>query len=113
MENKKILIQEFHEFTFPNIITRDLKLPADINKIITVTDSRRVGKTFYFYQLIKAFKDKVPFTQILYVNFENERILPLSSKDLNELLEAYFEIYPENKDKENYFFFDEIQNIKG
>lgn len=117
MENKKeifkTLIKEFHESIFPMVIVRDLKVPYETNKIITITGSRRVGKTFYFYQLINEFKKKVTFSQILYVNFEDDRILPLSFKELNGLLEAYFEFYPENKDKEIYLFFDEIQNVKG
>lgn len=116
MENKKeifkVLIKEFHEFTLPKIIPRDLEIPYRTNKILTITGSRRVGKTFYFYQLISEFKKMVPFNQILYVNFEDDRILPLSSFELNELIEAYFELYPENKNKEIYLFFDEIQNIK-
>lgn len=116
MENKKeifkVLIKEFHESTLPQVIVRDLKLPQETNKIVTITGSRRVGKTFYFYQLINELKKKVPFDQILYVNFEDDRILPLSFKELNGLLEAYFELYPENKDKELFFFFDEIQNVK-
>lgn len=116
MENKKeifkILIKEFHELDLPPVIVRDLKIPRETNKIITITGSRRIGKTFYFYQLINEFKKKVPFDRILYVNFEDDRILPLSFKELNGLLEAYFELYPENKDKEIYLFFDEIQNVK-
>lgn len=117
MENKKetfkILIKEFHESTLPTAIVRDLKVPQKTNKIITITGARRVGKTFYFYQLISEFKKKIVLSQILYVNFEDDRILPLSFKELNGLLEAYFELYPENKDKEIYLFLDEIQNVKG
>ena len=115
MESKKgtfkILIKEFHEFNFPKVIKRELKIPKNTNKIITITGPRRVGKTFYFYQLINKLKENVAFDRILYINFEDDRILPLSHHDLQELLEAYFELYPENKNKEIYLFFDEIQNI--
>ena len=118
MENKKeifkILIKEFYEFNFPKIIKRDLMLPdKKMDKIITVSGPRRAGKTFYFYQIINRLKEKIPFSQILYINFEDDRLFPLSIKDLNELLEAYFELFPENKNKEVYLFFDEIQGIEG
>lgn len=117
MESKKeifkILIKEFHEFRLPEIIIRDLKVPCQTNKVITITGSRRVGKTFYFYQLINELKISIPLEQILYLSFEDDRILPLSFKELDDLLEAYFELYPENKSKVTYLFFDEIQNVNG
>jgi len=117
MENKKeifkILIKEFHESQLPMVLNRDLQIPVKSNKIITIAGPRRAGKTFYFYQLITKLKDKVPFDRILYINFEDDRILPLSSKDLNAFIEAYFELYPQNKDKNVFLFLDEIQNIAG
>lgn len=50
---------------------------------------------------------------MLYINFEDERILPFSVKEFDLILEAYFELYPENKGKKIYAFFDEIQNVNG
>lgn len=115
MNNKKeifkFLIKEFHELELPRVIERDLRLPRETNKIISVVGPRRVGKTFYFYQLIKNLRAKMSLHRILYINFEDDRILPLTFKDLDNLLEAYFELYPENKNKKIYCFFDEIQNI--
>jgi hypothetical protein len=115
MENKKevfkLLIKEFHEFEIPEIKERDLKL-LETNKIITISGPRRVGKTYYFYQLIQNIKKKIPIERIVYINFEDDRLFPLKLEDLNTLIEVYFELYPENKNKEIYLFFDEIQNIK-
>ena len=109
----KYLIKEFHEFEFPEIITRELVIPQT-NKIISLVGSRRVGKTFYFYQLINNLLDKgVSKECILYVNFEDDRLLPLKTEELNDLLEAYYELYPDLKNKKKYFFFDEIQNVKN
>lgn len=108
----KFLIKEFQENEFPEIVGRELRIPLT-NKIITLIGSRRAGKTFYFYQLMKELVEKnVPKDRIVYVNFEDDRILPLKVADLNDLLEAYFELFPNNKGKETYFFFDEIQTIK-
>jgi uncharacterized protein len=110
----KFLIKEFHETPFIDVLERDLELPAT-KKIISLIGSRRAGKTFYFYQLMKALVEanKKPKDRVIYINFEDERILPLEVTDLNDLLEAYYELYPSNKGKEIYFFFDEIQNIKN
>jgi len=49
----------------------------------------------------------------LYINFEDDRLLPLETTDLNDLMEAYYELYPDTKEEQKYFFFDEIQNIPG
>jgi len=111
-ETFKLLIKEFHKKKFPKIINRDLKIPAT-KKITTLIGSRQIGKTTYFYQLIIELKKTTSIEQILYVNFEDDRIFPLELKDLNDLIEAYFELYPENKEKQKHFFFDEIQNVPG
>lgn len=113
-ENFKILIKEFHNEPFPYALSRDLEVPLFPKKIISIYGPRRTGKTFYLYTLMKKLIDKnIPKDKILYLNFEDDRILPLNLQDLNLLLEAYFELYPENKTKELFFFFDEIQNIKN
>lgn len=117
-ENKKeifkILIQEFQELSFPEVIKRDLEVPLNIKKIITVFGPRRSGKTFYLHGLIKKLLEKkISKDRILYLSFEDDRILPLDFSSLNDLMEAYFELYPENKKKEIFLFFDEIQNIEN
>jgi len=110
----KFLIREFQEAKLPEVIARDLNVPLNNKKIITVFGPRRSGKSFYFFGTIRKLLQKgIAGDRIVYISFEDDRILPLSFKDLNELLEAYFELYPENKKKEVYFFFDEIQNIEN
>ncbi|MHA1730207.1 MAG: ATP-binding protein [Promethearchaeota archaeon] len=107
----KYLIKEFHEFQFPEILSRDLVTPQT-NMITTLVGARRVGKTYYYFQLIQNLINReIPVNCILYVDFEDDRLFPLEVSDLNFLLEAYYELYPENKNKKKYFFFDEIQNI--
>jgi len=108
----KFLIKEFHETPFIDLLERELKLPST-KKIISLVGSRRAGKTFYFYQLMKEFAEKISLSKdrMVYINFEDDRLFPLEITDLNDLLEAYFELYPSNKEKEIYFFFDEIQNV--
>ncbi len=109
----KYVIKEFHEGTFPEIIPRDLHIP-ETDKVISLVGSRRAGKTFYFYQQINNLLTQgVPKDRILYVNFEDDRLLPLKINELNDLLEAYYELYPDNKGEDKYFFFDEIQNIEN
>jgi len=115
MEKKelfKYLIKEFHERKLPEIYPRALEIP-ETRKIVSLIGARRIGKTSYFFQMIGELEASVGRERILYINFEDERILPLDGKDLNSILEAYYELYPENVDRELYLFFDEVQNVPG
>ncbi|MBU4369193.1 ATP-binding protein [Patescibacteria group bacterium] len=110
----KFLIKEFHTQPLPFAIKRELEIPLSSNKIITIYGPRRSGKSFYFFYLIQELiKKNVVKERILYLNFEDDRILPLAYKEFDLILEAYFELYPENKKEKIFLFFDEIQNIKN
>lgn len=109
----KYIIKEFHESARPDFTERQIVIP-DSSKVISLVGPRRAGKTFYFYQLIhNLLENNIDLTQILYINFEDDRLLPLKSSDLNSILEAYYELYPENTGKMLYLFFDEIQNVEN
>ena len=116
-ENLKIMLKEFHDLSVPDLIERDQKvdlsvLRSPINKIITVVGPRRAGKTYFLFQIIKKLlAEGADVTDVVYMNFEDERILPMRSEDLQGILDAYFELYP--KKHKPYIFFDEIQNISG
>ncbi|AKB34458.1 ATPase [Methanosarcina siciliae HI350] len=115
MEKKelfKYLIKEFHERKLPEIYHRTLEIP-ETRKIVSLIGARRIGKTSYFFQMIGQLEASMGRERILYINFEDERILPLDVKDLNSILEAYYELYPKNVDRELYLFFDEMQNVPG
>lgn len=110
----KFLIREFHEQSLPKTYTRDLEIPLSSRKIVTVYGPRRSGKSYYFYTLISSLMKKgTPKERLLYLNFEDDRILPLKAGDLDALVEAYFELYPDHKKEEVFLFLDEIQNVEG
>ena len=97
-ENLKIVIKEFHESVLPDLIERkglfDFSLlQAPINKVITIIGPRMAGKTYFLYQVMKdLLKNKMDITDILYINFEDERIMPMTGRDLQSILDAYFEL---------------------
>ncbi len=105
------IIKEFQEFKLPNIINRQLTI-SESNKIISLVGNRRSGKTYFFYQLVKELLVKgIAKDQILYINFDDDRLYPLKLDELDYLIESYYELFPENKNKKKYFFLDEIQTI--
>ena len=116
-ENFKTIIKEFHESRLPPLVERQhsvdlslLRLP--IRKIITITGPRRAGKTYFLFQIMKTLlSDGKDISEIVYINFEDERILPMSAGDLQYVVDAYSELY--SPKGHPVFFFDEIQNIDG
>ena len=109
-EQLKKIIRDFHLRDSFDVKTRTLQVPIDTNKIITLIGVRRCGKTSILYDMINKLCHRVDKTQILFLNFEDER-LELNSDELDLILQAYMELYPEQNLSECYLFFDEIQNI--
>lgn len=116
-EKFKIIIKEFHDTPLPDMIERHQEidfsiLESPVKKIITIIGPRRAGKTYFLFQIMKKLTAKgVDITDIIYINFEDERLLPMVPEDLHGILDAYFELY---QDKNRpYIFLDEIQNISG
>ncbi len=71
---------------------------------------RRAGKSYLLYQRIQQLLSSgVGWDEILYINFEDERLGTMTSEDLNLLLEVHMEMYG----KRPILFLDEIQNIEG
>jgi predicted AAA+ superfamily ATPase len=64
------------------------------------------------YQIIQDILQTTPKEHIVYINFEDER-LDISFQDLQKIIEAYQEMYPNISLHDVYFFFDEIQNVSG
>ncbi len=97
---------------FNNIIPRENALEfSKLDKIFTIIGPRRAGKTYFLFQIMEELKQKVDDSRILYINFEDERLTDLGKEDLQKILDAYYSLFPENKNKEVYFMFDEIQNL--
>lgn len=107
------IISDFQSKPLPLLWDRELIVPFDTGKIITLSGVRRSGKTFHLFKIIQKLLDKnIPIERIVYVNFEDER-LDISVKDMDDLLQAYQELYPDTDLSEVYFFFDEIQEVEG
>ncbi len=95
-----------------DVIDRDVELPIDRNKIITVAGVRRCGKSSKMKLVInQLLQSGVEKERILWIGFDDERLLPMSSENLDEILKAYLEMYPNIPLKKVYMFFDEIQLI--
>ncbi len=105
----KYIIREYQDILPRKVIHRNIDVPLDSQKIITLVGVRRSGKTFLLYQIIsELLKKGIDKRQILFLNFEDER-LEIDKPDL--ILQAYRELYPQQQLNDVYFFFDEIQAL--
>ncbi len=106
----KRLIKDFYETsikTFP----REINIPLDTNKIISLVGIRRSGKSYLLFDLINKLRKKRLGENIIYINFEDDRLIGISVKDLEGLIEAYFELFPKKREEKIYIFLDEIQIV--
>lgn len=75
---------------------------------------RRSGKTYFLYQQIgERLASGIDRQRCLYLNFEDERLLPLSAMDLSRIPEAFYRRTPANREHLCWFYLDEIQNVPG
>jgi len=96
--------------TFANIdFLHCTEVQSVSNQVIVIVGPRRSGKTYFLYQQIQELlKRGISRDRIIYLNFEDERLLPFSTDQLQLIAEAYFELFPKIEGS-LYFFFDEIK----
>jgi predicted AAA+ superfamily ATPase len=108
------LIADFQERELPRVTVRDLSLPGLPGKADVVVGMRRSGKTYFLYQQIgERLASGIDRGRLLYINFEDERLLPLAAADLSRIPEAFYRRFPASREHLCWFFFDEIQNVPG
>lgn len=117
MSGKKIIFQQiisdFFERSLDKVKSRDIVIPVDIPKIVSLLGPRRSGKTYLLFHTIHQLRRNIPKERLVYINFEDDRLFPLSLEDMDDLLRAYYELFPELKNEQVWFFFDEIQEVSN
>lgn len=100
---------------FPvELISREKPLPVDCGRIVTVPGVRRCGKSSKMEMVVNHLLDHgVDSKRILWVGFDDERLVRMKSEEMHEIIEAYREMYPDIEMSTVYMFFDEIQLIEG
>ena len=82
-EKLKDLIVYWKEFEILSYMERGFNCSClETDKVLTVTGSRRAGKTYLCFQMINELD--VPDGNILYLNFEDERLQPIKGDELTK-----------------------------
>lgn len=96
-----------------DVIERDISLPINRKKIITVPGVRRCGKsTMMEIAINELVASGISPERILWLGFDDERLKNMNADELDDVIISYMEMYPNIPIKEIYMFFDEIQLIK-
>lgn len=91
---------------------RPIRLPDRLNKVTALLGVRRSGKTsLLFQEMAHLLSGGLPRERMIYLNFEDERLLPLDGTGLGRLLDAFYDLFPENGEHTCHVFLDEIQNV--
>jgi len=110
---KDIIVEQHNSRKKRKLVSREMVVPIDTDKILVVSGVRRCGKTSLLYLLReKIIKSGVSIRNTLFLSFDDERI-SLQVDELDLILQAYRELYPKLNLEDCYFFFDEIQNVNG
>jgi len=111
----KELILDFQQSVINTGVTRLIEITPVHKKATVCMGVRRSGKSTLMFQLIEKLINKgVQKNDIVYLNFFDERLHTLKLNGLNDIVEAYYTLYPEKKSTATvYYFFDEIQMIEG
>lgn len=91
-----------------SLVERPLSLEENGNYVFVGV--RQAGKSYLLYERVQQLIAKgTKVEDIVYVNFDDERLQGMTANDFDLILQAYHSMY------EGYpiFFFDEIQNVEG
>ncbi len=103
---KQCLIGKQREVDEAIIVNRSVNFEENGNYVIVGV--RHAGKSYLLFQRVRQLQAAgMGWDEILFVDFEDERLAEFQTEDFDSLLEAHFELYG----KKPVVFLDEVQNI--
>lgn len=106
---KSLILEKQREIPQMELMRRKIEFEDTCNYVFV--GLRRSGKSYLMFQHIQSLLERglAQIEDILYINFEDERIALIQAEELGLILEAYQEMYS-NKPL---LYLDEIQNVAG
>lgn len=106
---KQILLDNRREIERYNIVHRDI-VAEGFNCYVFV-GVRRAGKSYVLFEKMQQLlREGHGWEEMLYLSFEDERLVGFASEDFNAILECHIEMTGNDNPM---LFFDEIHNIDG
>ena len=105
---KEILLENRKEIESQQVVHRNIEKEDFANYVLIGV--RRAGKSFMLYQQIQDnLKKGITWDSMLYINFEDERLIGMTAQELNLILEVHGMMSAQRP----ILFLDEIQIIEG
>lgn len=105
---KKILVTNRAIITGIEYVERDIQLEENLNYVFV--GLRQAGKSYLMYQRIhQLLKNGHSINEIVYINMDDERLIGMTSNDLDLILQAHYQL----NDCTPILFLDEIQNVEN
>lgn len=105
----KTLIREGQEL-LENVELNERPFEFEDNGRYVFVGIRQAGKSYLLYQRARQLlREGVDLRDMVYIDFDDERLLGITSSDLDTILQAYCSSRPGKP----VLFFDEIQNVGG
>ena len=105
---REVMLENRTEVMMHTVIPRNINLENFDRQVLVGV--RRAGKSYILYGRIQQLiANGHGWDEIVYLNFEDERLAGMSVEDLNKILEVHGQL----SDKRPMLFLDEIQNIEG
>lgn len=105
---KNIISEGWEYMDGIELVRRDVVFEP--NGSYVIVGSRQAGKSYLLYQRMQDFLSTgLSVENIVYINFDDERLIGMSHDQLDLILQAYYSM----QEGQPVFFFDEIQNVEG
>ena len=105
---KQIILNQQEFISQVKLLPRKISIEENGNYVFV--GIRRAGKTYMLYQhILQLLKDGHSKQEILFINFEDERITDIKKEELHLIVECYKEMFA----FEPIIFLDEIQTVAG
>ena len=106
MEKIKLILDEWFHFSIPELKERNfLSVDFPEGMGVVITGVRRCGKTYTLFELARKLRNLYPLHNIVYLNFEDERLLPLEGKEMQMLIPVIKENFKIDKNKPLWLLF--------
>ncbi len=108
-ETLRTLIQEGQE-EIRDVELHERQFEFEENGRYVLVGVRQAGKSYMLYQRARQMiREGYRLEDIVYINFDDERLIGMTAEDLDLILQAYQAAHS----REPILFFDEIQNVEG
>ncbi len=105
---KQIILSNQREVENREVFVRDYSIDDEINYVLVGV--RRAGKSYLLFQRMQQLLAQGRgWDEMLYINFEDDRLEGFTSANFEDLLECHAELYGNRPT----LFLDEIQNVPG